>query len=163
MYTCPMHPQIKQSTPGKCPICGMKLIKESPAHNATTENNSLWPLTWKNYLPLIVIFSLILLVTVILAYRDYQVGTFTFSKAIINFMAGFFTVFAGFKLMDLKGFAEGYSTYNLLAENWFGYGYIYPFIELAFGLVMIFGYHGTALLWIELIVMVFSGLGVSIK
>jgi Cu+-exporting ATPase len=24
-YTCPMHPQIEQSTPGACPICGMAL------------------------------------------------------------------------------------------------------------------------------------------
>lgn len=25
IYTCPMHPEIKQDTPGKCPICGMNL------------------------------------------------------------------------------------------------------------------------------------------
>jgi Cu(I)/Ag(I) efflux system membrane fusion protein len=25
-YTCSMHPQIMQETPGKCPICGMELI-----------------------------------------------------------------------------------------------------------------------------------------
>ncbi len=25
VYTCPMHPEIKQNTPGKCPICGMNL------------------------------------------------------------------------------------------------------------------------------------------
>ncbi len=25
LYTCPMHPQIRQSTPGNCPICGMSL------------------------------------------------------------------------------------------------------------------------------------------
>lgn len=24
-YTCPMHPQIRQPTPGNCPICGMTL------------------------------------------------------------------------------------------------------------------------------------------
>ncbi len=27
-YTCPMHPQIHQDKPGKCPICGMTLIKK---------------------------------------------------------------------------------------------------------------------------------------
>jgi FtsP/CotA-like multicopper oxidase with cupredoxin domain len=27
-YTCPMHPQIHASKPGKCPICGMQLVKE---------------------------------------------------------------------------------------------------------------------------------------
>lgn len=27
-YTCPMHPEIHQSAPGNCPICGMKLVAE---------------------------------------------------------------------------------------------------------------------------------------
>jgi Cu+-exporting ATPase len=25
IYTCPMHPQIRQAEPGNCPICGMAL------------------------------------------------------------------------------------------------------------------------------------------
>lgn len=25
-YTCPMHPQIRQPKPGRCPICGMELV-----------------------------------------------------------------------------------------------------------------------------------------
>jgi len=25
-YTCPMHPEIRQDAPGKCPICGMTLV-----------------------------------------------------------------------------------------------------------------------------------------
>ena len=33
IYTCPMHPQIKSDKPGKCPICGMTLVKkESSKH-----------------------------------------------------------------------------------------------------------------------------------
>lgn len=28
VYTCPMHPDIRQSRPGKCPKCGMKLVPE---------------------------------------------------------------------------------------------------------------------------------------
>lgn len=27
-YTCPMHPQIVRDQPGKCPICGMDLVKK---------------------------------------------------------------------------------------------------------------------------------------
>jgi rubrerythrin len=27
-YTCPMHPQIHADKPGKCPICGMTLVKK---------------------------------------------------------------------------------------------------------------------------------------
>src|SRR5688572_8892917 len=26
VYTCPMHPEIRKDQPGKCPICGMKLV-----------------------------------------------------------------------------------------------------------------------------------------
>ncbi|EMI41343.1 efflux RND transporter periplasmic adaptor subunit [Rhodopirellula sp. SWK7] len=29
IYTCPMHPQIRQNEPGDCPICGMKLVPTS--------------------------------------------------------------------------------------------------------------------------------------
>ncbi len=25
-YTCPMHPQVVQDGPGKCPLCGMTLV-----------------------------------------------------------------------------------------------------------------------------------------
>ena len=32
IYTCPMHPQIRQVGPGSCPICGMALEPESAAH-----------------------------------------------------------------------------------------------------------------------------------
>src|SRR5689334_13476051 len=28
IYTCPMHPQIRQPGPGNCPICGMALEPE---------------------------------------------------------------------------------------------------------------------------------------
>ena len=30
MWTCPMHPQIRQEGPGTCPICGMALEPEAP-------------------------------------------------------------------------------------------------------------------------------------
>lgn len=30
-YTCPMHPQIRQPAPGRCPICGMQLVPSSSA------------------------------------------------------------------------------------------------------------------------------------
>ncbi|WP_037084661.1 copper-transporting P-type ATPase [Neorhizobium vignae] len=30
VYTCPMHPQVRQIGPGNCPICGMTLEPEAP-------------------------------------------------------------------------------------------------------------------------------------
>ncbi len=29
-YTCPMHPEIEQDEPARCPICGMDLVERSP-------------------------------------------------------------------------------------------------------------------------------------
>ena len=27
-YTCPMHPEVVQNSPGNCPKCGMKLVEK---------------------------------------------------------------------------------------------------------------------------------------
>jgi YHS domain-containing protein len=37
IYTCPMHPQIRQIGPGNCPICGMSL---EPADASVAEDNT---------------------------------------------------------------------------------------------------------------------------
>jgi len=34
IYTCPMHPEIRQDHPGACPICGMALEPETPTEAA---------------------------------------------------------------------------------------------------------------------------------
>jgi hypothetical protein len=28
-YTCTMHPEVKSDKPGKCPKCGMELVKKN--------------------------------------------------------------------------------------------------------------------------------------
>ncbi len=46
VYTCSMHPQIRKNKPGKCPICGMKLIKietHSQAVDTSISENLLKP------------------------------------------------------------------------------------------------------------------------
>jgi Cu2+-exporting ATPase len=41
-YTCPMHPQILQDGPGKCPLCGMNLVPlaKSGKHNGHESHSS---------------------------------------------------------------------------------------------------------------------------
>jgi len=31
VYTCPMHPEVREDHPGKCPKCGMFLVPEGAA------------------------------------------------------------------------------------------------------------------------------------
>lgn len=159
-----MHPEVESNKPERCPKCGMQLVlKDSLKKTFNLEDKGLGELTWRNYIPLAVIIGLIFLVALAVGLRDLELGSFTFQKLISNFMAGFFLVFASFKLLDLKGFAEGYFTYDLLAQRWFGYGYIYPFIELFFGLAMVVNFVPDSILAAEFLVMSFSGFGVLIK
>lgn len=30
VYTCPMHPEVRQDKPGRCPKCGMDLVPAQP-------------------------------------------------------------------------------------------------------------------------------------
>jgi len=159
-----MHPEIRSEHSGKCPKCGMQLVStDIPINPSDHLDKGLGVLSVANYIPLVVIISLLFAGTTVLALNDHQAGTFAISKSINYFMTGFFLVFAGFKLMDLKGFAHGYSTYDLLAQRVFGYGYVYPFIELSFGLLMLGGIQHEWLLGTEVFVMGFSGLGVVRK
>jgi hypothetical protein len=36
-YTCPMHPEVVQQGPGKCPKCGMALVPQKPKSEAPGE------------------------------------------------------------------------------------------------------------------------------
>ena len=38
-YTCPMHPQIVQDAPGKCPLCGMTLVSLSKPKDGETHSS----------------------------------------------------------------------------------------------------------------------------
>ncbi len=42
IYTCPMHPEVRQKGPGKCPGCGMDLIpeKKKPAQKGGAEEHA---------------------------------------------------------------------------------------------------------------------------
>jgi len=41
VYTCPMHPQVRQAEPGSCPICGMALELETAALESQPTNPEL--------------------------------------------------------------------------------------------------------------------------
>jgi copper chaperone CopZ len=87
-----------------------------------------------SYYPLILIFAYIAGTTLLLQLFG---GDFNGMQWMTHFMAGFFLVFSFFKLMNLRGFAAGYGTYDVVARKIPAYGFIYPFIELALGLALL--------------------------
>lgn len=154
-YTCPMHPEIIKDRPGKCPKCGgMELVPVGDNFNKSF---------LKTYRPLLIIFSLLLTIVVVAMLKDWRLGVFDLSHSMAYFMAGFFLTFSGFKMLDLKGFASGYASYDLLAKKWHIYGFIYPFIEFLFGLGYLLHFESQIFNIAVFVTMSFSGIGVLQK
>ena len=111
------------------------------------------------YKPLALVFAYILLVTLAV---EYTAGHFELHRFMPNFMAGFFLVFSFFKLLDLAGFANSYSMYDVLAKRVHAYGYVYPFIELGLGASYLLAYRPMLTNVVTLVVMAFSTIGVTL-
>lgn len=155
MYACPMHPEIHQSSPGSCSVCGMRLTNSKDVSSHTPEETS--------YKPLFIIIGLILIVTFSLSVKRLIMQQFSLELLLMDLMAGFFLVFSGFKLLDIKGFAEGYSTYDLLARRIYSYGYVYPFLELSLGIFYALHLNIFFVTIFTIFLMTFSGVGVALK
>lgn len=92
--------------------------------------------------------------------RELSMGRFSLHTMMTNFMGGFFVVFSFFKILDLKGFAEGYSTYDIVAQKYPIYGKIYPFVELLLGLLYLLGANLVVTAVLTVVVMGVSSVGV---
>lgn len=110
-----------------------------------------------SYYPIFLIFGYILGVSLL---AQVGMGQFMWMEWMSHFMAGFFLVFSFFKLMNLKGFAEGYRTYDIIAKVVPAYGFIYPFIEVALGIAYLTGFEPQLTNIIALVVMSISTIGV---
>lgn len=135
------------------------LLSEATIHQSSnvtiddTENK-----TWLQiYKPILLIFAYILAVSLIAAS---QTGHFQIAAMMRIFMSAFFLVFSFFKLLDLRGFAESYSMYDLIAKRWHGWAYLYVFIELGLGLAYALNLAPVAVNFITFIVMSLSIIGV---
>jgi copper chaperone CopZ len=115
------------------------------------------PFTLRTYYPLALVIGFI---TLVAAITSRSHGDFNPMRFMPHFMAGFFIAFSFFKLLDPRGFADSYSGYDLLAMRWKGYGFVYPFIELALGIGYLVEAHAWWLNVATVAVMGFSLLGV---
>lgn len=122
-------------------------------HHQPVDAEKSWFATYK---PLLLIVAFILGVSLIAAASSESFGM----AAMRYFMAGFFIVFSFFKFLDLKGFANSYAMYDLLAMRWKSYGYVYPFLELALGIAYLVNFEPFYTNLATIVVLGFSSIGV---
>ncbi|HMT75534.1 MAG TPA: cation transporter [Chitinophagaceae bacterium] len=123
-------------------------------HSETAEQAKSWLAIYK---PVLLIFGYITGITLLI---EWMQGEFSWMRWMNHFMAGFFLVFSFFKLINLKGFAESYSRYDIVAKKWNGWGYIYAYIELALGLAFLTGFNTILTNSVTFVIMTVSIFGV---
>ena len=109
------------------------------------------------YKPILLIFGYILSITLLIEYIHKD---FIWMRWMNHFMAGFFLVFSFFKILNLKGFAESYAMYDIVAKKWNGWGYMYAFIELGLGFAFLAAFNPLLTNAITFVVMTISITGV---
>lgn len=109
------------------------------------------------YKPLILIVAFISGVSLLTQYPFESFSSMIWMR---HFMAGFFIVFAFFKLLNLSGFANSYSMYDIIAARWKGWGFIYPFAELTLGVLYLINFEPFATNVATIIVLGVSSIGV---
>jgi cation transport ATPase len=123
-------------------------------HTAVSDEQTSWLATYK---PILVIGAFIAGITLLIETAS---GAFNWESWMQNFMAAFFLVFSFFKMLDLKGFAESYSTYDVVAKKWVGWGYVYPFVELLLGVAFLVRFNPFLTNAVTFVVMTISIIGV---
>ena len=65
-----------------------------------------------------------------------------------------------FCLLNLRGFAESYAMYDVVAKRWKGWGFAYAIIELVLGLAFLSGFNPILTNAVTFVVMSISIIGV---
>lgn len=112
---------------------------------------------FETYKPILLIFFYISLVTIGIQFKNEN---FNLMEGMHHFMAGFFLVFSFFKLLNLKGFAESYTMYDIIAKQVPVWGYIYALIELGLGIAYLINFNPLITNSITFFVMTISIIGV---
>jgi hypothetical protein len=111
------------------------------------------------YIPLLVVFAFIAITS---TTHVTLVGS-TFMNWMNATMGYFFLYFALFKFIDLPGFKEGYAHYDVLAKRVPLWGYIYPFVELALGVLYVLGVQSSALYIVTIAITLLNVVSVALK
>ena len=106
----------------------------------------------KKFTPLIISLLLITLLALVPQIR-HGFNVEGFMKSLLGY---FFVIFSLFKLLNIKGFADSFSNYDLIASKVPSYGTIYPFIELTLGICFLANF---GLLYVNVLTFIIMSVG----
>ncbi len=90
--------------------------------------------TMRRLLPLITLLGVVLVWATILNWPLLPFVA-TYHNWMIDFMAGFFLLFGGLKVINLPSFARMYRGYDIIAKRFGAWGYIYGPLEVVLGVL----------------------------
>jgi cation transport ATPase len=134
-------------------------FKISEKHHVDTIANTVQKVqqSWlQTYKPILIIGAYILGIAALVELLN----EYSWNRWMLNFMAGFFLTFSFFKMLDLKGFADSYATYDIIAKRWKGWGYVYAVLELALGLAFLLRFELFITYGLTIVIMSLSMVGV---
>ena len=124
--------------------------------NSTASNGeSVLPSKWKQLRPLFLIFSYVIIGSLMLTKGDSMALFMT------NFMGLFYLVFGFFKFLDYKGFPASFGQYDPIAKHFKLYGWLYPFIETLLGIMFLYQIELAIALWVTIIILGITTVGVA--
>jgi len=110
----------------------------------------------KDFLPLIVIVSIVLGLTLVgVVYLEQDL--------MLAFMGYFFLVFGLLKVIRIRGFVSAYRMYDVLAMRSKVYAYVYPFLELGFAVSYLLVWQVKIVSGVVVVVMLIGAYGVYQK
>lgn len=111
----------------------------------------------RTYKPVLLLIAYIVVIALVLSVSNHA---FDPMKAMRIFMGGFFIAFSFFKMLDLRGFADSYRYYDIIAKRFPAWGYLYAFVELFLGILFVTGLFAFVTNFLTLLVMGISLSGV---
>lgn len=149
----------------KCKYCDMEGIYKSSTnrentyycpHHKTNDSIRISENDSQNY-KVEELFPLLLAVSVVtLLSFARQIQNIDWMLYMMDFMGLFLLCFGLLKLLDLKGYAQTFATYDLIAKRFTVYGYLFPFIEIVLGFMYLSGF---MFFWQNVFVLILSLLG----